>query len=46
VDLLHHRKTRVLFQDTKQISQGPDQAMTPEGTAIDVLDHAQLLNQS
>jgi hypothetical protein len=43
---MHHRETRVLFQDTKQISQGPHQAMTSKGTTIDVLDHVQLLNQS
>jgi hypothetical protein len=46
MNLVHHCETGVLVEDTKKVSQGPQQAMTPESTAIYVLDNVEFLNKS
>jgi hypothetical protein len=46
MNLVHRFETCVFLDHTEKISQGPNQAMTTESTAIDVLDHAEFLNQS
>jgi hypothetical protein len=46
MNLVHHCETGVLVEDTKKVSQGPQQAMTAESTTIYVLDNVEFLNKS